>query len=309
MSHGGAMRSRNAGRIGERLWYLGREESGVYLLEGDACSLIISGGMSYLAPVVRTQLGEFGIDEKKLKKLLILHSHFDHVGLVPFFRRRYPDLRVYASARAWQILQMPKGIETINASGRLVAERMGVTGWLEGFDLEWRSDGAGGVVSEGDRIDLGGLTVQILETPGHSSCSVSAYIPEIRALFPSDGGGIPYKEMILPSGNSNFTQYQRSLEKLKSLKVDMFCADHYGYATGEDAENIIFRSIEAARDYRAMVEGIYRRTNSIDATVEALVTDRYSRVPDFIIGPEIYTGVCRQTVRHIAGAMGENGQG
>ena len=40
------MRSRNAGRIGERLWYLGREESGVYLLEGDVCSLIISGGMS-----------------------------------------------------------------------------------------------------------------------------------------------------------------------------------------------------------------------------------------------------------------------
>ena len=145
------MRSRNAGRIGDRLWYLGREESGVYLLEGDACSLIISGGMSYLAPVVRDQLDAFGIDEKRIQKLLILHSHFDHVGLVPFFQRRYPDLQVYASARAWQILQMPKGIETINASGRLVAERMGVTGWLAGLDLEWRDDVTGRVVSEGAR--------------------------------------------------------------------------------------------------------------------------------------------------------------
>jgi glyoxylase-like metal-dependent hydrolase (beta-lactamase superfamily II) len=300
------MRNRNAGRIGERLWYLGKEESGVYLLEGDACSLIISGGMSYLAPVVQNQLGAFGIDEKRLKKLLILHSHFDHVGLVPFLRRRDPDLQVYASARAWQILQMPKGIETINASGRLVAERMGVTGSLEGFDLEWRADAAGRVVSEGAQIDLGGLTVQILETPGHSSCSISAYIPEIKALFPSDGGGIPYKEIILPSGNSNFTQYQQSLEKLKSLKVDLFCADHYGYVTGEEAQNIIFLSIEAARNYRAMVEEIYRRTDSIDATVQALVAERYTRYPDFIIGPEIYTGVCRQTVRHIAGAMKGN---
>lgn len=300
------MRNCNEGRIGERLWYLGREESGVYLLEGDAYSMIISGGMSYLAPVVQNQLGAFGIDEKRLKKLLILHSHFDHVGLVPFFRRRDPDLQVYASARAWQILQMPKGIETINASSRLVAERMGVTGWLEGFDLEWRLDGAGRVVSEGAQIDLGGLTVQILETPGHSSCSISAYIPEIRALFPSDGGGIPYEETILPSGNSNFTQYQQSLEKLKSLKVDMFCADHYGYVTGQEAENIILRSIDAARSYRAMVEEIYRRTSSIDATVQALVTERYNRFPDFIIGPEIYAGVCRQTVRHIAGAMEGN---
>ena len=299
------MRSCSPGRIGERLWYLGREESGIYLLEGDECSLIISGGMSYLVPVVRDQLDAFGIDEKRIQKLLILHSHFDHVGLVPFFLRRYPDLQVYASARAWQILQMPKGIETINIFGRLVAARMEVTGWLEGEDLEWRDDVVGKVVSEGTTIDLGGLTAQILETPGHSSCSISAYVPEIQALFPSDGGGIPYGETILPSGNSNFTQYQQSLERLQSLNVDMFCADHYGYVTGREAANYLLRSSEAARNYRAMVEAIYRRTGSIDATVEELVRERLSQVPDFIIGPEIYTGVCRQTVRHIAGSMEE----
>ncbi len=288
------MRSCNPGRIGERLWYLGREESGIYLLEGDTFSLIISGGTSYLAPVVRDQLDAFGIDEERIQKLLILHSHFDHVGLVPFFRRRYPGLQVYASARAWQILQMPKGIETINAFGRLVAERRGVTEWLEGYDLEWRDDVVGEAVSEGSAIDLGGLTVQILETPGHSSCSISAYVPEIQALFPSDGGGIPYGETILPSGNSNFTQYQQSLERLQLLKVGMLCADHYGYVTGREAENYLFRSSEAARNYRAMVEEIYRRTGSMDETVEELVRERL-----------IYTGVCRQTVRHIAGAMEE----
>jgi glyoxylase-like metal-dependent hydrolase (beta-lactamase superfamily II) len=298
------MRSHEAGRIGERLWYLGKEESGVYLLEGDSVSVIINGGMSYLAPIVRDQLVAFGIDEKKLKKLLLLHSHFDHVGLAPFFRRRDPDLQVYASERAWQILQMPKGIETINASSRLVAQRRGVSAWLERLDIEWRSEPAGRVVSEGDRIDLGGLTLQILETPGHSSCSISAYVPEIRALFPSDGGGIPYKEIILPSGNSNFTEYQQSLEKLKSLAVALFCADHYGYVTGKDAEGIIDRSIDAAKRYRAMVEAIYRRTASIEATAQALVTERYTQIPDFLIAPEIYAGVCRQIVRHIAGAMG-----
>ena len=299
------MRICSAGRIDDRLWYLGRKESGVYLLEGDTCSLIISGGMSYLAPVVLNQLGAFGIDEKRIQKLLILHSHFDHVGLVPFFQRRYPDLQVYASARAWQILRIPKGIETINASGRLVAERMGVAEWLEGHDLEWRDDIAGRVVSEGSVIDLGGLTAQILETPGHSSCSISAYVPEIRTLFPSDGGGIPYGETILPSGNSNFTKYQESLERLQPLKVDRLCADHYGYLEGRDAENYLFRSSEAARNYRAMVEEIYRRTGSIDATAEELVRERFAYCPEFFIGPEIYAGVCRQMVRHIAGSMAE----
>jgi glyoxylase-like metal-dependent hydrolase (beta-lactamase superfamily II) len=297
------MRSRDAGRICDHLWYLGREESGIYLLEGKACSLIISGGMSYLAPFVLSQLSDFGIDENKIGKLLILHSHFDHVGLVPFFKRRYPNLVVYASKRAWEILKMAKGIETINTFSRLVAERMGVSACLEGRDLEWRDDIVGREISDGDTIDLSDMIVHILETPGHSSCSISAYVPEIRALFPSDGGGIPYEEMILPAGNSNFTQYQHSLEKMQSFEVDIFCADHYGYVTGPEAEGYIVRSIDAARERRALIEALYRRKDSIDETVKALVEEIYSRNPSYFLPPEIYAGVYRQTVRHIAAAM------
>jgi glyoxylase-like metal-dependent hydrolase (beta-lactamase superfamily II) len=299
------MRSRVAGRIGDRLWYLGREESGIYLLEGKMGSLIVSGGMSYLAPLILNQLRDFAIDEKKIGKLLILHSHFDHVGLVPFFKRRYPGLEVYASSRAWEILEMPKGIETINRFSRLIAERMGLNGWLDGFDLEWRGDVLGTAISEGATIDLGDMTVQLLETPGHSSCSISAYVPEIRSLFPSDGGGIPYGEIIIPSGNSNFTQYQKSLEKLKTLAVDIFCADHYGYVTGREAETYICRSIDAAKEKRTMIEALFRRTGSIEQTVTELLEELYTRHPDYLLSPEISAGVYRQTVRHIAGALGE----
>jgi len=301
------MRNRKAGQIRDRLWYLGREESGIYLLEGESCSLILSGGMSYLAPVVLKQIRDFGIDEGKIRKLLILHAHFDHVGLVPFFRRRYPTLDIFALARAWDILRMPKGIETINAFSRMVAERMGVSGWLEGHDLDWRDDVAGGVVSEGSEIDLGGLTIQIMETPGHSSCSLSAYCPEICALFPSDGGGIPYEDMILPAGNSNYTRYQKSLEKLKPLTVDIIGADHYGYVTGPEAENYLMHSIDAARENRALIEAVYLRTGSIEETVKQLVGDIYTRRPGYFLSPEIYAGVYRQTVRHIAGALEQPG--
>ncbi|MHB8908741.1 MAG: MBL fold metallo-hydrolase [Syntrophales bacterium] len=300
------MRYRTAGRIGDRLWYLGREESGIYLLEGESDSLIISGGMSYLAPLVLSQIRDFGIDEGKIAKLLILHSHFDHVGLVPFFRRRHPDLEVYASSRAWEILRMPKGIETINRFSRLVTERMGLTGGLDEYDLEWRDDVSGRAVGEGASLDLGGVGVQILETPGHSSCSISAYVPELRALFPSDGGGIPYGEVILPSGNSNFTQYQQSLEKLKTLAVDTFCADHYGYVTGREAQTYICRSIDEAAEKRAMIEALIRRTGSIEKTVTELIEEIYTRHPDYFLSPEISAGVYRQTVRHIAGVLGEN---
>lgn len=297
------MRNRDAGKVCDRLWYLGRTESGVYLLEGDHSSLIISGGMSYLAPVVLEQMRAFKINEDKIDKLLILHAHFDHVGLVPFFKRRYPRLEVFALARGWEILHMEKAIATINASSLMVAQRMKAEELLKGFDLEWRDDVSGPVVSEGSVLDLGGATVRVLETPGHSSCSLSGYCPELKALFPSDGGGIPFEDIIAPAGNSDYTKYQQSLQKLSTLDVDYLCADHYGYVTGDEARTYIAKSIQAAREHREQIEAAYRRTGSIEETVREAIEEVYRERPNYFLSPEIYTGVYRQTVRHIATAM------
>jgi glyoxylase-like metal-dependent hydrolase (beta-lactamase superfamily II) len=99
------MRVRKPGRVREGVWFLGREESGVYLLEGKDGSMMMSGGMSYIVPDLLQQFKDFGIDESRIKKILILHSHFDHVGIIPFFKRRHPGIEVCASERAWEILR------------------------------------------------------------------------------------------------------------------------------------------------------------------------------------------------------------
>ena len=241
------MRTRSPGKVREQLWYLGREESGVYLLEGKDGSMLISGGMSYIIPDLLQQLKEFGIDEMRIKKLLILHAHFDHLGIVPFFKRRYPGLEVYASQRGWEILRMAKAIDTINDFSRRVTNRVGKEEICSIYDLDWRDDVAGKTVREGDRIDLGSLEVTLWEIPGHSSCCIAAYVPALKALFPTDGGGIPFDQTIITSGNSNFTKYQQNLERLKTLDVEHYCADHYGYVTGEEAREFIPRTIEIAR--------------------------------------------------------------
>ena len=140
------MRIRKPGKVHDQIWFLGREESGIYLLEAKGGAMIISGGMSYIVPELLQQFKEFGIDEERIKKLLILHSHFDHVGIVPFFKRRHPKMEVCASERGWEILQMPKAIATINEFSRNVAKRMGKEKVYSTYDLEWRDDVPGKMV-------------------------------------------------------------------------------------------------------------------------------------------------------------------
>ena len=297
------MRIRQPGKIRDNLWLLGKEESCVYLLEGNAQSMIISGGMSYIVPDLLQQFEIFGINEARIKKLLILHAHFDHVGIVPFFKGLYPELEIYASVRAWELLSQQKTIDTINEFSRNIAERMRMEKVYDTYDLEWRVDITGKPVSEGDRIDLGNLEAQIYETPGHSSCSISAYVHNLKALFASDGGGIPYKDIIIASGNSNFTKFQQSLEKLKDLDVEYACADHYGYLTGDEAKDFVRKTIVAAKDRRGSMEEIYRRTWDIEATVNEMASSFEKENPDYIISREINRGVYRQMVRHVAGAI------
>ncbi len=294
------VRIREPGQICKGLWFLGCVESGVYLLEGEKKSLLISGGMSYLVPELLRQFKTFGIDEKKIEQLLILHSHFDHVGIVPFFKRRYPRLEVFASARGWDILRMEKAIVTINEFGRMVSRHLGKEKVYSIYDLEWREDVTGKAAQEKDQIDLGGVEVLILEIPGHSSCCLAAYVPKLKALFPSDGGGIPFNETIITSGNSHYTKYQQNLQRLKSFKVEYYCADHYGYVIGEEGKAFIPKTIEMAKQFRARMEEAYRRTKDIDLASRELISSFYKENPSYFLPPEIFLEVFRQMVRHIA---------
>ena len=293
------MRIRNAGKVTDGLWCLGSEESNIYLLEGDQESMIVSGGMSYLVPKLLEQFQMYGIDETRITKLLILHAHFDHIGTIPFFKRRNLSLEVYASSRGWEILGMPKAITTINKFGRDVAVHMGFEEVYSQYDIEWGDDISGKTVVEGDHLGVEPMEGIVYETPGHSSCSISFYVPSIKALFPSDGGGIPYKEMIIASGNSNFTKYQESLEKLKDLDVEFMCADHYGYIIGEEAKNYIRESIQAARARRSEIEEVYLQSRDMEKATRELVERFYRDNPDYLLTPEIFTGVYHQMLRHI----------
>lgn len=63
------MRIREAGQVTGGLWYLGREETGIYLLEGRDRSMIISGGMCYIIHDVLDQMQRFGIDMKRIETI------------------------------------------------------------------------------------------------------------------------------------------------------------------------------------------------------------------------------------------------
>jgi glyoxylase-like metal-dependent hydrolase (beta-lactamase superfamily II) len=298
------MRIRKAEKINDHLWLLGTEESCVYLVAGSKSSAIISAGMNFILPDVLNQLKDFQINEKKIAHMIILHAHFDHVGIVPYFQRHFQDITIYASQRGWEVLANSKAINVINQFSRLVTKRVpGAEEKIIGMDWEWRDDIHGTPLKDGDKIDLGGMQIDILETPGHSSCSISAYIACLEALFPSDAVGIPYKDDMLIAANSNFTQYQQSLTKLLQLPVKILGADHYACIIGEEAQGYVQHSVTAAKEMRSMMENALKKEGNIDQAAQVLVDEYYRLNPEYFLAPDIMLGVYRQMLKHLSENM------
>jgi len=254
------------GRINERVTLLGRTESCVYLLEGGTENAILGGGMAYIIPDVLKQINEAGIDQKLMKRLVIHHTHFDHVGIIPFFKKQWPWVSVTASIRGAAQLKKPPVIEAIKSINKMILENNGLNDMAAQFSLDIDSIGIDDTPGDGETRKLGDLTLEFINVPGHSACSMAVYVPEIKAMFASDAGGIPFEKNVFASANSNFDLYQASLLKLAAFNVDFHGAEHYGALTGEDAKGFMGKSIESAKQTRLMIEESLKRTNSVELT-------------------------------------------
>ena len=295
------MRVKKTGRILDKFWFLGSEDACVYLLEGSNASMLINGGLSQVVPDLLDQFQAFGIDASRITKMLLLHSHFDHIGIAPFFKRRYPALDIYASHRAAAVLAKPGVLEAVNTASQYAIEHSTCRDACADLDLAWRTDISCVALKEGDRIDLGGLTVEIYETPGHSPCSISAYIPELKVLFPSDAGGVPLREKIVTYGTSDYSTYIESLEKLMRLDARFVCSDHYGYVCGDEAVSFIEDSITVARERKAEVESIYGQSGDVDAAAR-IMAERFRDEGNFNLVPyDVFVAAQRSMVKHIVG--------
>jgi glyoxylase-like metal-dependent hydrolase (beta-lactamase superfamily II) len=158
------------------------------------------------------------------------------------------------------------------------------------------------VLKEGDQVACGDVTLRILEVPGHSSCSIAAYVPEEKALFASDALGVHYPGFIFAAGNSNFDLYEENLHRMAGYDVEAVLLEHYGAALGDEARSLLPKAIEAAEDARAAMEEAYRRTGDVNKAAEEMTRSIFERSPDNFLVKDVLFVVMRRMVKFVTKA-------
>ena len=94
--------------------------------------------------------------------ILLTHGHFDHCTGVAGLLEKWPDLLVY----------IPEADVTDGVGGELTFRRLD-----EKNQRYWH---------EGDTLTVGGLTLRVMETPGHSRGSVCLLVEGQGVIFSGD---------------------------------------------------------------------------------------------------------------------------
>jgi len=290
------------GYVTERILLLGRRESCVYLLEGDNEYAILGGGMAYIVPDLVRQLGEYEIDESRIKRIIILHSHFDHCGIVPFFKKRWPHVKITASSRAKELLATKKVIDSIEFLNQVLIMKYGFEDKAKELDLSFTGVDVEDVVKDGDILPCGDLSMEMIEVPGHSSCSVAVYVREEKAMFASDAGGVPFGDQVFTAANSNFDKYVESLHKMARYETDIYLAEHYGARTGEDGREYLQKSMVSAKETRQILEESIARTKDIKKSTKEITEMLTKNAPAGFVPKEVIAMVTEQMLRYISTA-------
>jgi len=271
----------------DNLWMLGTNLYPLYLLKGRQGGTIVEGGTGAMGPILREQLAQLGIAADFVRQVIVTHAHPDHVMAVPLFREMFPGVTVIASATAAKTLQAEKAVAFFCKADDMLTGALiqsGVVGEQHRRPpLASNQIPVDRVVKEGDRIDIDvdeAVALEVLETPGHSDCSLSFYDAARRVLIISDATGyyVPQHDTWWPNYFSDYGAYVRSIERLAALDAEVLCLSHNAVIRGaDDVRDYFRRALEVTRAYHERIVADTKAGKSAEEIAAALGAEVYQK--------------------------------
>jgi len=234
-------------------------------LKGQNMRVLIDVGMgaSHLAPVKK-----WGIDI-----LILTHCHIDH----RLTRKEIPDVPVWCHEAEAPFLNDRNNFFNaigLQRSGLDLAGRLDHTEGTFGIEISHH-------LLDAERLDLGGITLETIHTPGHTPGHLAFFIPEVDLLFTADVDLTSFG----PFYGHDFAdigKFLQSIEKLRQLNARIVTTGHAGPFNVQVIEKFnLYEEIVYRRD-RLVLEELTQPMAIGDFRGRNLIFRTYPDFPDLI---------------------------
>ena len=200
---------------GEAILILGSEKTALYDC-GMACFA------DNLIENLKTVLNAEG---KTLDYILLSHTHYDHIGALPYVLQVWPEAQVCGLQKAKEVFAHLNARATMERLGNNAKALYGV----EGIKITAAGMRVDRVLADGDRISLGAETITAYETKGHTDCSASYLLSPEKILFTSESTGMQVTSMLVQTSPlKSYDDCFASAARLKTFDVNDLILPHYG---------------------------------------------------------------------------------
>jgi glyoxylase-like metal-dependent hydrolase (beta-lactamase superfamily II) len=243
------------------------------LLIGETAAALVDCGMVFCAAETVANV-ENALNGRDLDYILMTHTHYDHIGALPYFRAVWPNLKAVTTEAGAAVLLKDTPRRLFRELSAAAAGAMG--GGEVSLDYDDNDFRADMTVKDGDSIPLGGISVTALETPGHTRDSLSYFVPELRLLLLCETPGVLMPDgSVYPCYLTSYTDTLNSIAKCRETGYELLAFPHRGILPDGEAEDYFDRAEAANIACREFILGLKSKGAGEEELLEAFF-ERYA---------------------------------
>jgi metallo-beta-lactamase class B len=200
------------------LYFVGTQGLGSYLITTPQGHILLGTGTPSSGPMIAESIRALGFRPEDIRVLLTWHAHADHAGAIAYFEE----------LSGAQVAIMADDVAAMEDGGR--------SDFHYGWD--WRTMGypavkVDRVLRDGDTVQLGGVTMTALNTPGHTRGDTTWTMNVVDngrtylVAWPDGMSVNPgYRLERNPSYPGIADDYRRTFDRLDALQPDIWLVSH-----------------------------------------------------------------------------------
>jgi hydroxyacylglutathione hydrolase len=170
---------------------------------------------------------KLGIDLKSIKRIIMTHTHLDHIGCLSEIRKEIPGAELWVHILEGEPLE--KGEDEAVYGMR---EFKGMCQMQYGLKAGAFTSKVDRKLKGGESLTIGNMAWEVLHIPGHSMGGIALYSREHKVLIPGD---VIYADSAIGRFDlfgADAGALKASLYRLAELEVDMILPGHNQLAKG-----------------------------------------------------------------------------
>ena len=236
-----------------------------FLIDGGDRTAIYDCGMAYChegtVTNIKNKLDELG--KKNLDYVILSHSHYDHIGALPYILKTWPDAKVVGAEKLKRVFSSDGAKATMKRLGEAARDKY-LPESMHDMEIETEGLRVDIILGDGETLLMGKYEVTAIATPGHTDCSMSYLLKDLTKanhkgiMFMSESVGVLENERYLHTSIlKSFQDTVESANKCRSYDAETLICSHYGVVPEELASRYFDMYIEFAEKERDFILGLY----------------------------------------------------